>query len=606
MRRRIVWILGVGFALLGLAAVGAAVGWRDLRAARAHLVAARSTLQRAVSNPELLRTPAGRSQARGEIDRALVEIGAAQHAVHQSPALTASRIVPLVSRQRGGVAQLVDDSRTGALAARRLLDTVDRLASQTRLQEGRIPLDGMGELERAVRVAGVQVRETNRSTSGLWGSLHGARAQFDRIASENSTRLLRAADAIRASRSFLGAAGDRRYLIAVENSAEMRDQGAVLSYAVARVSGGQLVVEKHGPAAELVLKQPAPVRVPPGTAEVFGSLNPNTLWQSVNATADFAWSGRAMAAMFRQATAQTVDGVIAVDVPGLVPLLSVVGPVNIPGVKTPVTAGNASSLILHDLYEQFPAEAEATRQTRLADLATEVINRLHHGSFDVVGLGRDLSQRVAGGHLRLWSANATEERTFERVGLGGGPAVTDPGRTFHVAVENRTATKLDYYVVPTVREAVEVTKQGTAIVRTTVVIDNRAPVGAKPSYQLGPDEYHTTSRPGDYIAWVLLWAPAGSTPTGSVRSGSVRESGLVLNQFINNVAAGEKKTVSFVTIIPRAIHDGRLTLRFVPQPRLSDPPLSVSLSAPGWRVDGPASWEGAWDRVRTFSWGLGH
>ena len=64
--------------------------------------------------------------------------------------------------------------------------------------------------------------------------------------------------------------------------------------------------------------------------------------------------------------------------------------------------------------------------------------------------------------------------------------------------------------------------------------------------------------------------------------------------------------MSFVTIIPRAIHDGRLTLRFVPQPRLSDPPLSVSLSAPGWRVDGPASWEGAWDRVRTFSWGLGH
>jgi len=123
VRRRIVWILGVGFALLGLAAVGAAVGWRDLRAARAHLVAARSTLQRAVSNPELLRTPAGRSQARGEIDRALVEIGAAQQAVHQSPALTASRIVPLVSRQRGGVAQLVDDSRTGALAARRLPDS---------------------------------------------------------------------------------------------------------------------------------------------------------------------------------------------------------------------------------------------------------------------------------------------------------------------------------------------------------------------------------------------------------------------------------------------------------------------------------------------------
>jgi len=82
-------------------------------------------------------------------------------------------------------------------------------------------------------------------------------------------------------------------------------------------------------------------------------------------------------------------------------------------------------------------------------------------------------------------------------------------RTFHVAVENRIATKLDYYVKPSVKQDIRLTKEGALVVHTTVVVDNQAPVGqTTPSYQLGPDQF--TKKPGDYLAWVLLWGPAQS------------------------------------------------------------------------------------------------
>jgi hypothetical protein len=170
-----------------------------------------------------------------------------------------------------------------------------------------------------------------------------------------------------------------------------------------------------------------------------------------------------------------------------------------------------------------------------------------------------------------------------------------PERTFHVAVENRTATKLDYYVKPVVRQEIGLTPEGTALVRTTVVVDNRAPVGAPPSYQLGPDMF--TKAPGDYLALVLLWAPAGSR-----QAGGVDESRLRLSQYVVDVAAGQRRELTYETVIPDAVRDGRLEIRLVPQPRLEPVALQVRLRAPGWDVAGATAWAGPWDGVKTLIW----
>ncbi len=334
---------------------------------------------------------------------------------------------------------------------------------------------------------------------------------------------------------------------------------------------------------------------------MFGPIRPTQTWQSVNATADFAFSGRAMAAMYRQATGQAVDGVIALDVPALAGLLGTVGPVSIDGLAEPVTAGNVGRLLLNDFYQGLaPTSDQTLRRERQADVVQAVMDRVTGQPHDAVALGRALGEAAAGGHLRLWSAQPGEEDVFERTGLGGGPATKEPDRTFHVAVQNRTASKLDYFVRPAVHQDVRLTSQGTAVVRTTVVIDNQAPKDATPSYQFGPAGF--TEKPGDYLAWVLLWGPEGSR---QLQNG-VAESGLQLSQFVLVVPAGERREVVFETEVADAVRGGELRLRLVPQPRLAPMPLSVTLRSEGRRVTaGPLEWQGPWDRVRNLSWKVG-
>jgi hypothetical protein len=335
---------------------------------------------------------------------------------------------------------------------------------------------------------------------------------------------------------------------------------------------------------------------------VFGPIRPTQTWQSVNATADFAFSGRAMSDMYRQAAGQPVDGVIALDVPALAALLRTVGPVTIDGVVEPITADNVGRLLLNDFYQGLGVTSDQTvRRERQGEVVKAVMDRLTSGTRDAVAVGRALGDAAQGGHLRLWSAEPGEEEVFERTGLGGGPATKEADRTFHLAVQNRTASKIDYFVRPSVRQDVQVTTQGTAVVRTTVVIENRAPLTATPSYQFGPAGI--TEKPGDYLAWVLLWGPAGSR---QVQNG-VAESGLNLSQFVVAVPAGESREVSFETVIPGAVRDGRLRLRLVPQARLEPMALSVNVSTQDKRSVGgsPASWQGAWDRVQNLDWRIG-
>jgi hypothetical protein len=598
-QRRIAW--GVGAAALALAMLGA---WamRDALRIRGHLVAAQATLQRNIDNPAVLRTPEGRAAALIDVDVALVSIDDARRDARASTVLRLLGFVPVLGDQRSGLLDLIDDSAAAATAGRGLLATVDELADKNRLQDGAVPLDSLGELQVRVGAAGQVLGSLTGRSSGLWGPIGDARRRFDDLAGAGSERLTDAAGALGAARTFMGDTGPRRYLVALQNNAEMRDQGAVLSYVVIRFVDGRLTFERRGSVLDLPLDRPVSTVLPPGTREVFGSLAPSQIWQSVNATADFALSGRVMAEMYRQATGQPVDGVIGMDVPALAGLLRALGPVTIDSVAEPISADSVGRMLLHDFYVGLAVTSDAqVRRERLGDVVAAVVARLTSGSHDAIGVGRELGDAAAGGHLRLWSATPAEEEVFERTGLGGGPATESADRTFHLAVQNRTASKLDYFLKPSVHQEIQLTGQGTAVVRTTVTLDNQAPKDARPSYQFGPAGI--TEKPGDYLGWVLLWGPAGSRQV----QGGVVESGLNLSQFVVAVPAGERREVTFETVVPRAVRDRELKLRLVPQARLEPMPLSVTLrSDPRRSVKGsPIAWQGSWDRVHSLAWSFG-
>jgi hypothetical protein len=592
--------IAIGLVLLADLFGLAAVTFRQLNRARGELATARSTLEAIAAKPDALGTAEGRTQALKDIDQAVARVDAAQRDLRHSDGLSLARVVPGLRTQRAGLLTLTDDARRGALAGRALIAQVDRIAKTARFRQGVVPLRQIADLQGPVRATGLELGGLVRSPAGLWGPVADARRKFDATAGRIRGRLLGAADSLQVSRAFLGADAPRRYLLTFQNNAEMRDQGIVLSYAVVDVAGGHLSFEHAGSITELALTRPVGVPVPVGTQAAFGSTLPTKLWQSVNATADFAWSGQTMAAMYQQAKGRTIDGVIAIDVPGLAALLRVTGPVTVDGLAEPLTETSAPRLLLHDVYQHAPTDSAAGEREKqiLARSTQVVIDRLSRGDFDAVQLGRELGDTAAGGHMKLWSRIPAEEQEFERVGLGGGPAVQDATRTFHLAVQNRTATKLDYYVHPVVTQQIRLTPSGDAVIRTTIGVRNDAPAGAPPSEQLGPDG-QVTFRPGDYIASVCWWGPASSS-----QDDSSPESGLQLTQYFQTEAAGQSTERTILTVIHHAVRNGQLELRYVPQPRLDPVPLSVTLDAAGWHVDGSRAKRLSWNRTLRLAWSV--
>ena len=276
---------------------------------------------------------------------------------------------------------------------------------------------------------------------------------------------------------FLGGTGPWTYLVIGENNAEMRDQGATLSYALLNTANGTINVTNGGTVGNLNTPTPAlGVPIPLGTAAVFGRLLPTQQWRSTNATANFAFSGQAMQEMYAEATGAHVNGVIGIDVVALQHLLALTGPVVVAGIQEPVTADNAIYVLLNQLYAGLaPQSLQGPRREELAAVTSAAFHQLQVGNVDLVALARTLATEIGGRHLQVWDEDPQYEQTLREVGASGAVDTDDPTRTFHVAVENATATKLDYYVTVSVSDKVYVQPNGNAVVDTSVQVLNRAP-----------------------------------------------------------------------------------------------------------------------------------
>ena len=144
---------------------------------------------------------------------------------------------------------------------------------------------------------------------------------------------------------------------------------------------------------------------------------------------------------------------------------------------------------------------------------------------------------------------------------------------------------------------VKVSSAGSATIDTAVTLDNRAPAGQPPSYQLGPDD-KTSFISGQYVANVYLWGPRGST-----QFGSLAESGL---------RSAKPPSRSCPTPGHRPLHHhnpgavtvGRLSLTYIPQPRLDPITFTADVSAPDWAVEGPRKRTWSLTRTTTVTWQL--
>jgi len=551
--------------------------YHSLSRARTLLNEAHTTITTSIQNETNLESASGRTTALRGIAQVSDDAARADEELRSSFGLSVLGVLPLLHTQRQGLLQLVDNLKASATTGEVLIGRVDSLASAS--AGTHIDLPQLGKLQRTVAAADKQFESYERPSSDLWGPLGSAQSEFDREDSKLTRLLANGNRAMSYALAFLGAEGPRQYLVVGENNAEMRDEGSTLSYSLLRTSKGAITDSPGGTVGNIEPASPVTtVPVPASTEAEFGELNLTGNWQGPNATANFSFSGLDMHDMFANTTGIDVDGVIGIDVVGLEELLDLTGPVSVTGIPEPVTAKNAAYVLLDQLYAGLPPDSsQGPRREALAAVASAVFHQLGGQKVDVIALARTLATAASERHLQLWDSNPRYERTIIRLGASGNVDTNDPTRTFHLAVENATKSKLDYFVHVAISDNVIISGDGTATVDTSVKLTNHAPVGQPPSYQLGPDGIESFVS-GEYVGRVFLWGPRGSKQ----EAGGVDESGLSLAKEIDvPVMPGQSATAQFETTIPNAIHGDELRLIFVPQPRLTPESLRVRVSASG-------------------------
>ena len=592
-------LIGAAAALVLLAFLAAAA-YRTLLNARTDLLRAENAATIIGHSTKDLTSQRGRQILAANLSLMKGEASQANRAVQDSLSLKVLSIVPLVGDQVDGVTSLVGDLHTASSQADGLLRQVNLTAKDSRPTA--ISMPDLTALSSEVDQAVAALRPLDRPSSGLWGPVASARATFNKDISTLTGLLSNGGRALHYALPFLGASGSRSYFLAAENNSEMRDQGAVLSWALLNATNGSYDVSGASSVGKLALSAPAPFPLPPGTQLVFGPLQPTQVWQSTNATADFPLSGADMATMYSTARPGShVDGVIGIDVIAVRDLLKLTGPVKVDSIPKPVTASNLVPLVLHELYLSYPAgDQQRVRQDDLASIAQAVVDKLKHSHVDVGALIKTLANATQQRHLLLWDSNPSYESTVASFGASGSVSSKSPTSTFHLAVESAVAAKVDYFIHPAVAYKVHVLASGQADVSMTVTLKNSAPKNAKPSYALGPDHVNSTI-PGEYVARIDFWSPLAS-----IVAGGVPESGLVLNPSSMTVLPGSSSSLTFQVVLPHAVIHHQLRLRFVPQSSLWPQSTTVSVSGQGVSVGGAATTHFLALTPKTLSFPIGH
>ena len=285
-----IFVVVVG--LLGLSA------YRSALRAKTSLEAARTVISNDLSNKQVFLSPAGRAKLAADIKTVEADADNASAILQGSLGMRVFRYVPYVNDQPNGIVNLVDDVRTTAVTGSLLLQRVNTLVAQS--NGTTVSLSALQSLQRSVADATTTMSSMNRSAGGLIGPIGTARRDFDQQIEKITNDLRRGDQTLSYALPFLGADGARTYLIAGENNAEMRDQGDVLSLALMHAQKGTFNVDTVGSVDDIEPSQAVNVTMPAGTDAVFGGYQPTSLWQSVNATADFPLSGSIMQAMFAQ------------------------------------------------------------------------------------------------------------------------------------------------------------------------------------------------------------------------------------------------------------------------------------------------------------------
>lgn len=594
-------VVGGGLLLLVILAVLALplLGVKsDAEAARAELVLAKDTLRNGDTET------AGRhvANARAHVDDA--QDGA------NGFGADVWRIIPVAGGAISDVRYLVSALDGATAVAEVGLDVYPEVAGEDSnlLRDEQVHLPTLATVLDAVDEAGAHLLEARAAldevegdTPLLGGPVANARdaamAQVEPMADSYERLepvLPRLADA-------LGETERRKYLVAMLNPSELRySGGAPLSLSTLVLDQGRI---------ELVSREDTPH---PTTFVQWKKVRGNPFRgrgeeRFANATFAPSWSvsGEELLRAWRGMTGERVDGLFAVDVVALARLVSLTGPMEVPGYGT-LTGENLTEKLIgsYDDYDQ-------SNQALLDEMNSAVVAAFRERFFEggrFADKAESMKASADGGHVALYFRDTALQDALGELELDGD--LSDPSSgPLGVFTQNINGSKADYWQRRSVQHRVALAEDGSARSELDVQIHNDSP----PYVQPFPDQ-----RIGYFTRWlemsVGVFLPAGADVTSASVRGERSEPRtrdfygrpyFSRKMLLEPGATGEVKATYEVPEAAALSEDGTLTLPVTLEPQGTVIPeaVSVTVTLPeGYTVAAlPEGWATSGEGDLTFS-----
>jgi hypothetical protein len=421
--------------------------------------------------------------------------------------------VPAVSSNLNAARVLVSAGRALSEAGLRVVTVAD--AAHLPVHRGTVSLDELTRMAPILAGTHQVLRESQEALSVLErgflaAPLSDAIEDLKTRLAKQEPSMQRAALAARLLPDLLGRTGPRHYFLAFQNNAELRGTGGLIgNWGELVAENGNLRLERFGRLKELnerATRLPPEV-LPTGFVNRWGELGADSQWQQINVSPDFPTTARVISAQYEEAGGQAVDGVIAIDPPGLAALLELTGPISVEGWPEPITAENVVHVTLRDAYIRYPVEQDAARIQFLDNLArgvTEAFTTADLGS--PVRVASAFGKAVGGGHLMVYLANPDEQRLAVALGAHGQVPPLQ-GDSLMVVNQNVAANKLDSFLQRNITYNVQLDPSRSPAAlsgQISITLENQVPDGL-PSSIIGP--YTDAFQPGENRSYVSVYSP---------------------------------------------------------------------------------------------------
>ena len=241
-----------------------------------------------------------------------------------------------------------------------------------------------------------------------------------------------------------GADKPKKYLIAVQNSAEARGTGGILgAYAIIELKKGSLKVIETGSNEPLYGSslEKIPIDVPDEYKRLYGE-NPAIL-QNSNLSPHFPYGAEIWLALWEKKFDQTLDGVIAIDPTALSYILRSTGPITLNSGEQ-ITSDNLVADTLKDAYKRFEKDNKARKQY-LVDIMNATVKHLNSGDYSKLKMAQAIRDGIVANRILFYSTDKSAQNKLSQTRLGGFMSL-ESNNEFRTVIQNIDAGKLDYYL----------------------------------------------------------------------------------------------------------------------------------------------------------------